>query len=74
MRLKALHYQTEQPVTIDIEQGTIVRIAEAEAEWEEGLSLPYAAPGLVDLQLNGYAGNDFNRMPLTADEIGDAVR
>ncbi|MBW5446475.1 amidohydrolase family protein [Cohnella sp. CFH 77786] len=74
MRLKALHYQTEQPVAIDIENGTIVRIAEAEADWEERLSLPFAAPGLVDLQLNGYEGIDFNRMPLTADEICDAVR
>lgn len=74
MRLKALHYESEQPITIDIEQGRIVRIAETEADQEELAWLPYAAPGLVDLQINGYMGNDFNELPLSAETVGSAVR
>lgn len=74
MRLKALHYESERPVNIDIEQGRIVRIAETEAEQEELAWLPYAAPGLVDLQINGYLGQDFNELPLSAETVGSAVR
>jgi N-acetylglucosamine-6-phosphate deacetylase len=74
MRLKALHYKTGEPVHIDIENGRIARIENAEAEQGERASLPYAAPGLTDLQINGYAGNDFNRLPLSPDLIGTIVR
>lgn len=32
-------------------------------------ALPYLAPGLVDLQINGYAGIDFNSLPLTVADV-----
>lgn len=59
---------------IDIEQGKIVGITETEAKQEVKESLPYVAPGLLDLQINGCWGNDFNQLPLTAETIGSAVR
>jgi N-acetylglucosamine-6-phosphate deacetylase len=31
-------------------------------------------PGLVDLQVNGYAGVDFNAEDLSADHVGDLIR
>ncbi|WP_261800059.1 N-acetylglucosamine-6-phosphate deacetylase [Paenibacillus sp. PAMC21692] len=74
MKLKALHYETEQPITIEIEHGRITRITWSEAEHAERASLPYAAPGLVDLQINGFLGNDFNRFPLDPGMVGDTVR
>lgn len=74
MKLKALHYETEQPVMIEFEQGRIARISGAEADQQERESLPYAAPGLVDLQINGYAGDDFNQFPLSGTAIEGAVR
>ena len=36
--------------------------------------LPTAAPGLIDLQINGYAGHDFNLLPLKVGLVGDVAR
>ncbi len=49
--------------------AAIERLADADAP-----DLPLLAPGLVDLQLNGYAGIDFNTPPLTADAVVEATR
>ncbi len=37
------------------------------AEKEDILDLPWIAPGLIDIQVNGFAGVDFNR-PIESDE------
>lgn len=36
--------------------------------------LPWLAPGLVDLQINGYQGIDFNDRNLTAEAVAEAAR
>jgi N-acetylglucosamine-6-phosphate deacetylase len=43
---------------IEIEGGKFKTIA---ARHEEVLDLPWIAPGLIDIQINGFAGIDFNR-------------
>lgn len=74
MILKALHYRTGEPVEIEVEAGKIARVAPADADPAERTMLPYAAPGLVDLQLNGFAGLDFNRSPIPHDLPGTVAR
>lgn len=74
MILKALHYRTGEPVEIEVEAGRIARIASAEADRAERDALPYAAPGLVDLQINGFAGHDFNRSPIPPELPGTVAR
>ncbi|HEY0209748.1 N-acetylglucosamine-6-phosphate deacetylase [Acerihabitans sp.] len=37
-------------------------------------SLPILAPGLVDLQVNGYAGVDFNRSPIAEQAVLEVTR
>ena len=35
--------------------------------------LPTIAPGLVDLQVNGYLGRDFNRPPFPPSAVGEVA-
>jgi N-acetylglucosamine-6-phosphate deacetylase len=48
--------ETGRPVSIGIENGSIASVDPAESD----NSLPWIAPGLVDLQVNGYTGLDLN--------------
>lgn len=61
MQITGIHYATNQVVTVkwDKELITDIRYRTAEA----GAALPYIAPGLVDIQINGYGGFDFNTWP-----------
>lgn len=47
--------RTRVPTTVAIEDGEVVAIEESSSETAQWL-----APGLVDLQVNGFAGFDFN--------------
>ncbi|MEZ5275289.1 MAG: amidohydrolase family protein [Opitutaceae bacterium] len=59
--LQARHYLTAEPIDVVVADGTIAEIRPA---IDQDTSLPWIAPGLVDIQVNGFAGVDFNR-PLT---------
>jgi len=69
--IKAIHYGTEQPVELTVSQGVIVRM-EPLGMTEE--SLPWIAPGLVDLQINGYQGMDFNTLPIADGTLESCTR
>ncbi|UOB18389.1 N-acetylglucosamine-6-phosphate deacetylase [Abyssalbus ytuae] len=58
MVLKALDYRTNQPVCMEIKNGFISSVTACQQKINSGL---YIAPGLVDLQINGYQGIDFNK-------------
>ncbi len=66
-RIQGIHYATGEPVLITIVDGTIQTIR-SDSNLEER-QLPYIAPGLVDLQINGYRGIDFNTLPLTEKDV-----
>ncbi len=59
----ARHYRTRAPMTLTVEAGRFLSLAPA-AERE---GLPWIAPGLIDLQVNGFGGVDFNRPGLTPE-------
>jgi len=71
--IQALHYETMQPVRIDITGGIISNI-EVTGKCGEGLELPIVAPGLIDNQVNGYAGVDFSGDGLTSEGIVKATK
>lgn len=50
--------------------GAIVAVRRLERGPERDASLPWVAPGLVDLQINGYHGHDFNESSLNPDTVG----
>lgn len=40
----------------------------------ETAGLPWIAPGLIDLQINGYAGTDFNTPPISETSVHEVTR
>ncbi|OBX26052.1 N-acetylglucosamine-6-phosphate deacetylase [Gelidibacter algens] len=66
MVLEALDYRTDQPIRLEIAEGSIIQISECPK------LLPtnsYIAPGLVDLQINGFKGIDFNTKGLSVSDV-----
>jgi N-acetylglucosamine-6-phosphate deacetylase len=55
--LQGVHYRTGEPVSVHVKGGRIEEIEPLPAIVGK---MPVLAPGLVDLQINGYAGHDFN--------------
>lgn len=70
--IEGKHYRTGERVSLDIREGKIanVRLRHDHATH----ALPWVAPGLVDLQINGYGGRDFNTLPLTEQLVSDVAR
>lgn len=58
MELIARHYATGRPVRLSIGAGRIDAVEEAAGGSGR---LPWVAPGLVDLQVNGFLGRDFTK-------------
>lgn len=69
----ARRYDTGEPVQVTIAGG---RIAAVEPAWPSGrvADWPCVAPGLFDLQINGYGGIWFSDRSLTADKAAAAIR
>ncbi len=70
--LEALHYETGEPVRIEIDGGLIKEIS-GTGDIKGGLSDVYVAPGFIDNQVNGYFGVDFSEGGLTAERLLNAV-
>ncbi|NRF91980.1 amidohydrolase family protein [Paenibacillus frigoriresistens] len=64
IQLQGLHYLTGAPVQITIRQGRIDSIDFLDHSKISLQQLPWVGPGFVDLQINGYAGMDFNTLPI----------
>jgi N-acetylglucosamine-6-phosphate deacetylase len=61
----ARRYDTLRPVAIEIVGERIARILPADDQPD----LPLLAPGLVDLQINGFGGIEFNDRELTPEKV-----
>ena len=65
-------YRSGKPVRVTIAGGLIERIDDLKSDGGSGYLI---APGLTDLQVNGYAGFDLNTEPLMPETVrGIAVR
>ncbi len=65
--IEGIDYQTAERVLLEINNGKIINIERLPNSKEN--VLPYIGPGLVDLQINGYKGYDFNTLPITKEQI-----
>lgn len=66
MKVQGLMYYSNLPVEIQIENGQIVEINSLDNAPQ---GLPFIAPGLIDVQVNGYAGVSFTDSDLTVDGV-----
>lgn len=69
-KIQAIHYQTGKPVTIEISGEQISKIKPGGKTSSSNL---YVAPGLIDLQINGYMGVDYSDQNLTSDAFQKSV-
>jgi N-acetylglucosamine-6-phosphate deacetylase len=71
--IEGIHYATSRVIRVGISKGHISSISDVENivqnEPDSKAVLPVLAPGLVDLQVNGYKGVDFNAPDLTPEKI-----
>jgi N-acetylglucosamine-6-phosphate deacetylase len=68
MRVVGRRYDTREPVAIDIEAGRISAVCATNPPVASE-TLPWLAPGFVDLQVNGFGGRAFNDPALTVEDV-----
>ncbi|MGE0605910.1 MAG: N-acetylglucosamine-6-phosphate deacetylase [Pirellulales bacterium] len=71
MQIIGRRYDTRDAVRIEIAGGRIERILPQAARAEE--QLPWIAPGFVDIQVNGYNGQEFSSPDLTPAGVAKIV-
>ncbi len=72
LKLEGLLYLDGSAVRISVVEGTITAIERLEES--DVTRLPYIAPGLIDLQINGYTGVDFSDQNLRTEDFIKATR
>ena len=68
--IRGRHFASSEPIELRWESGVIESIRPVSASDAN----PWLAPALVDLQINGYGGIDFQQDNLTTDDVLGAVR
>ncbi len=74
MELRGRRYDTARPVRLEIHGGKIARVVAADADEGDAANWPWLAPGLCDIQVNGYGGQEFSSRDLTVERAAAVVR
>jgi len=74
MRLFGRRYDTAEPVSVEVSRGRISRVTPWTAEQAPPERRPWIAPGLVDIQVNGYGGQEFSSPDLAPEKVETIVR
>jgi N-acetylglucosamine-6-phosphate deacetylase len=69
-----LSYIDEKPVSIGIKNGKIYQIKREITSTDGSRDPIYIGPGLIDIQVNGYVGNNFTGEMLTVQKIKNVVQ
>ncbi|HUT95619.1 MAG TPA: amidohydrolase family protein [Thermoguttaceae bacterium] len=69
MQLVGRRYETAEPVSVEIAGGKISQVTPIPAEVQAQDGWPWIAPGLWDIQINGYGGQEFSSPDLSADKV-----
>lgn len=68
MHVLGRRYDTRQPVVVAVEDGRISDVRAADPS-PAAATLPWLAPGFVDVQVNGFGGCEFNDPALTVADV-----
>jgi len=71
MQLTGRHYETAESIVVTVADGKVTRVEPAGKK--PASPLPYIAPGFVDLQVNGYGGQEFSALDLTPEKVARIV-
>lgn len=71
-RLTVRHQVSHRPLSVTVESGKVTGITELPHHSTENTEW-WIAPSLVDIQVNGYAGVDFQRDTTTAEDLLNAA-
>src|SRR5699024_4629610 len=63
--IRGIHYSTGKAIEVNTTGSFIESIREIDTKNKNLLTI---APGLIDIQINGYKGYDFNKKPLDSKE------
>lgn len=70
--IEGIHFENGEAIRIKVEEGHISCIEPIQPT--KMSTLPFIGPGLVDLQINGFRGYDFNTLPLSQECIVQATK
>lgn len=73
MEILGKWYETGIPVRLDVAGDRVAAVSQLDANPEAASRLPWVAPALIDMQLNGYRGQEFSSNQLTVERIGEIV-
>ncbi|HEY5314677.1 MAG TPA: amidohydrolase family protein [Pirellulales bacterium] len=73
MQFIARRYDNRELVEVSIADGRIARVGPV-AGGNDRADAPWVAPGFLDLQVNGYLGQEFSSLALTPAKVAQIVR
>ena len=74
MRVFARRYDNRELVEVSLENDRVERVRPAPPSAASHKVYPWVAPGLVDVQVNGYDGQEFSSFESTPDKVATIVR
>jgi N-acetylglucosamine-6-phosphate deacetylase len=74
MDLVGRRFDTGKTSRLEIHSGRIAKISPVEVDAAAADAMPWIAPGLWDLQVNGYAGHAFSSAEITPQQVTDIGR
>src|SRR5262249_37410561 len=67
-------YDTGTPAIVTLAKGRVAQVASLPSSHKPEHDLPWVAPGFVDVQVNGFEGQEFSSQELTAEKVARIVR
>ncbi len=71
-KIEGLLYSDGNPVSLSLDKGKITEVSPLKKDTENPKT--YIAPGLIDIQINGYVGVDFSGPDLTVEGVKKATK